>query len=560
MAQISDLPSELVEQILSYLTQPSLYALSCVSRSLYVISIPYLYSDVDLLIPDPQLVPRVDRILFNILEKPYLAGHVKSLQVGVAPGVAVAYRRRCFPKDGGDQHQINYEKAMAFVDRMPLIPDRSDMEEPIFANDYGAYSALLLLALPSVQRVTLTDDSSESIRPIRDILSRLDAEEFLNRLQGTSYFTSIKEVAINVDKTSGTRCHPRSPNTVWQALGLPNIERLEFTVLTNDWSELFSRRRRLGFGANINYTFRTTAITSIVIRHTRHLSGSLRGVIQGTPQLRSLTCEMYCDLSESEVQALPNAFNRSWIALIDLNTDLTTAKYTLETLVLSVELCHGNNRFFQQPDIRKYFNGHLDLRGFVRLHTLEVPVPFLTGDPTFWDSECLLPESLRHLTLRTDMSRAQFPYPWDTSTLPAGLSYTESLEEKTHLDGARMDMSLIYRIALDLVDQHHHHLESMALWQPPDPSLEIFGDQLRDFAVSCRNKGMTAKAIYPLLMRWREARHWDLVREVTLFDRYHPAGEKFGRLFRGDRQGIPLGLATQYHLIEIKQGRVRKRR
>jgi hypothetical protein len=251
-----------------------------------------------------------------------------------------------------------------------------------------------------------------------------------------------------------------------------------------------------------------------------------------------------------------------WISLQQWTESLKKIRATLKTLVMSVEFYDGEELYFRQPDIRKHITGQLDLREFTALQELEVPLPFISSDPSFWlalDFEPLLPPALRHLTLRADMSRAQSVYPFDTSILSETPSLQDSQLESNYLVGARMDMSCIYQTSLYLVDTLRC-LHSITVWQPPVHNLEWFQGQFDDFATSCRNRSICAKVLYPQLLRKRSAAHWNLVREVTLFDPSHPDAGPFERLFRGERNAIPLGLATQYHLHEFKKRHVRKHR
>jgi hypothetical protein len=122
-----------------------------------------------------------------------------------------------------------------------------------------------------------------------------------------------------------------------------------------------------------------------------------------------------------------------------------------------------------------------------------------------------------------------------------------------------MDVTCVFQIALVLIDQLPN-LQSFSVWQPPDPSLDMFDYQLEDLRTSCKNRSIAANVIYPMLLRWKSPVHWNLAREVTLFDTRFPDSGSAGRLFRGERRGIPLGLASQYHLDEFKKNNIRKHR
>jgi len=252
----------------------------------------------------------------------------------------------------------------------------------------------------------------------------------------------------------------------------------------------------------------------------------------------------------------------TWISLQHWTQSLRKIRSTLKTLVLSVEFYNGEELYYKQPDIRKHVTGQLDLREFTALQELEVPLPFISGDSSFWfalEFEPLLPPDLRHLSLRSDMSRAQSAYPFDTSIMSQMPSLQDSQLESNYLVGARMDMSCIYQNSLSLIDTLRG-LHSITVWQPPDHTLHWFQDQFDEFATTCRNKSIGAKVICPQLLRKKAAAHWDLVQEVTLYDPSYPNAKRFKRLIRSERNGIPLGLAAQYHLGEYKKRHVRRYR
>jgi hypothetical protein len=227
--------------------------------------------------------------------------------------------------------------------------------------------------------------------------------------------------------------------------------------------------------------------------------------------------------------------------LVDLaswSETLRPLEATLEMLVFSIEYCDTSDYFFNQPRIRDRLYGYLDLTFFSQLHTLEVPFSFLTGDAEFsigTEVYPLFPPNLRHLTLRPDLSHAQHPFPFDISRLPAGLTFEQSKLEAQYLMNARMDVSYMYQTSLTLLDLATT-LESISIWQPADPSLEWFSSQVEDFATTCRNKNVTGKILMPMLLRWKKAAHWDLVREHTVFDRKAPKLGVVKRFWREERE------------------------
>ncbi|KAF2688655.1 hypothetical protein K458DRAFT_293035 [Lentithecium fluviatile CBS 122367] len=563
MASFSELPSELVEHIASYLGQAALYATSQLTRSLYTIIVPFLYRHVDLLIPLGNRLPRIDKFCFNILNDAKLAEYVRSLRVGLSSSERVWGGQQFLPNDNEIQHGYVCAKAQSELEDEALVSEGEDLRTALGAREYGAYAALIFMKLPSLHRLDLADCGYESLRPLHRILHGIvrnnNWQDRSPRLAGR--ITSIKEVSYNFDWETGMRQENRTSNTkVWQVLPFSGLRKVEFPNTDKNLASLFEPpgRSMRGVPPTIR-TWRTTSITTMTIRHSSEICDNLNGILQGTPHLQSLTCELWHDSSV----CLPSVnVPWVWISLERWSESLKSVRTTLKTLVLSVEFFNGKELYFRQPDIRTHVTGHLDLRNFTVLQDLEVPVPFVTGDPVFWFAitfEPCLPPNLRHLTLRPDMSRAQFPYAFDSSILSETQSFQDSQRESNYLAGARMDMTCVFQTSLYLVDKLNS-LNSITVWQPPDPTLAWFEGQMDDFVTSCRNKSVSGRIIYPQILRRKAATEWDLVQEVTLFDPSSPQSEPFERLFRGERNGIPLGLATQYHLGEFRKRHVRRHR
>jgi len=141
-----------------------------------------------------------------------------------------------------------------------------------------------------------------------------------------------------------------------------------------------------------------------------------------------------------------------------------------------------------------------------------------------------------------------------------------------YLMNARMDVSYMFQAAISLLDfatstspTTTTKFCSISVWQPADPSLTWFDGQIQDFATTCRNKNVTGRLLEPMLLRWKKAEHWDLVREITLFDREEALSEASNvvreRFWRGEgRLGQVVGLGCQFHVDALCKGRVKLRR
>lgn len=550
MANLSDLPSELFQHVLADLDQPAYHALSMASKSLYNFVIPYLYCDIDLLVRSNDHVPRVDRLFFNILDEPALGKHVRSLRIGVENHARLRDIRRCMPKESKSEHHRNYQKAMAFMDTWPEILDSGDSCEALESNDYGAYAALLfLLVLPTLRRISIAENGDETLQPLKSILEKFKSQMDEGALSSLRPIEGIEEVVYNVEDDTAKPYRSHVRDALWLFLKFPFIKKVE--VASIDSTGMLRWNTRVALPPPL------ISLTTLVLRHVNRATEMLSNILKETPQLRCLVFEACHDSSEHRL-----ASRQLWIPLEEWNIALRAVQNTLQTLVISVEFYDSDSFFFNQPSIKEQFSGRLDLRSFDQLHTLEVPVPFITGDPSisiFMDTNYLpfAPPNICHLILRTDMTDAQFVYPWDTSNRERGLSFQESKDESRVKNNARMDLRSILQFSLTLLDQLPF-LQSFAVWQPPDPSLDFFDDQLEDLRTSCKNKSIIGKVLHPMLLRRRSPVHCNVVREVTIFDTKFPESGAVARMFRTERQGLPLGLGSQYHLKEFEKNYIRR--
>jgi hypothetical protein len=99
MASFSDLATELVEHIFSYLSQSDFYALSRISKGISPLALSYLYRHVDLFIPTSNKLPRIDRFCLKIITDPRKAARVDSMRLGLCPGEGFKEGQRWVPID-----------------------------------------------------------------------------------------------------------------------------------------------------------------------------------------------------------------------------------------------------------------------------------------------------------------------------------------------------------------------------------------------------------------------------------------------------------------------------
>lgn len=560
MAPFSQLPTELVEFVASYLAQQDLYAVSRVNKSLNTLVGPYLYQHVDLVIHAGEKLPRIDRFCFNILNDPRRAARIESLRLGPSSEDGVKEGQRWLPQDKWFDDETMYQKALTVLDNEPLITNGDYLRDAIIQREYSAYATLIVLTATALQRLDISDFTYSTMDRLHTVLRNLDAERPWNQRQASpallKRLSRIKAVSCNVDRRAGLP-YPDEKGRVYldQVLNLPGLERLEFSVTDTqaEMSRTFNPGGLTHWPSRLLITqVRATVITKLVIRHSSSCALAVRPLLACTPQLLSFTWDIAYDCLDRKEAP------ERWIDLDAWNSSLGAVSKTLEILVFAAEYFDSGKFSFEQPKIGTRQFGFLDLTGFERLHTLEVPIPFLTGDVDFSitaDIYPLLPPYLRHLSLRLDLSHAQLSYQLDTSVLPTGLTLQQSQAEARCAMSARMDLSYLYHATIAMLD-HAPALESISVWQPADPSLTWFDGQIADFATTCSNKSVIGIMLYPMLLRWRKPEHRDLVKEVRLES---SKTDQIERLCRCERLGMPLGLASQFHLRGLRSHLVRHR-
>jgi hypothetical protein len=561
MASFSLLPAELVEFVASYLAQSDLYALSQVNKSLSTLAMPYLYRHVDLVIPPGEKPPRIDRFCFNVLEDSRRAARVETLRLGPSSEEGVKEGQRWIPKDRHFNDEAMYQMAMIALRHETLITDRDYLRDAIIQREYSAYATLIVLTLPTLQQLDIADFTYSTMDRLNLALRKLRAEAAINQAHPSQALMTrlsvIKKVSCNFDRHSGLQYLDGGRIHLDEVLNLPSLEQLEFSV--TDSQALLDRRFNPGpmphtSRRQLVNQVRLTNITKLVVRHSTSCPSAIYQLLACTPQLRSFTWDITYDCHERD--EAPNA----WIDLDAWNTTLRAVRQTLEVLVFAAEYFDSGKYAFEQPRIRTRLYGYLDLTNFEQLHTVEVPIPFLTGDVEFSitaDIYPLLPPNLRHLSLRLDLSHAQPSYQLDTSILSQGLTLQQSQDEARNAMSARMDLSYAYHATLAMLD-HAARLETISIWQPADPSLTWFDGQVADFATTCSNKSVVGVMLYPMLLRWKNLGDRDLVKEVV-FDPLNLTASLHERLRRQERAEVPLGLASQYHLYALRSHLVRSR-
>jgi hypothetical protein len=452
MAGFSFLPEELAEHITSCLDQAGLYNVCQLNKTFHRIALPFLYRHVDLRVPPDKKLPRIDRFCFTVVNDVHLANCVRTLQIGFLPDQESKRLHSRLPSDASFDDRAMSTRVTDALGNEPLmwiegtrVSLQTAIKQPILRREYGAYATIILLMLPNLQEVNFTDRPPRVLAPFFSIFQLISSPIFQNRdlpLKALcDRLSSIKTVSYNFNQTSGVQYSGDQRRVdLDSVLNLPSIRKLEFSVNEVQAASIVSELTR---------NIRASTITVLVIRHSTPVLHCILQLLACTPQLESLTYDIFRDKHKNEEAPA------RWIDLDEWNTALRIVKNTLTSLALAVEYCDTSSVPSDQPRIGQKIYGYLDLTKHHRLISLEIPIPFLTGDVEFSitaDVYTLLPPHLQNLSLRPDMSYAQFSYQKDPSVLSRDITRAEATAEARFGMSARMDNSYMFYATLKLLD------------------------------------------------------------------------------------------------------------
>jgi hypothetical protein len=287
MTAFSLLPTELVEEIVSYLDQADLNTVCRLNKGLHGLAIPFLYRHVDLRISSGSKPPRVDRFCLNIVDDIRLARRVETLHIGPSSSEEVNNSLRSLSYDASFDHFVMFKKAINALssehlvsdqdDRIPVL-DHDSFRYAIHGREYTTYTILVLLLLPSLRELRFADYHFSVMDRLFSVL-RINQRRKYPVLPHR--MSSIKTVAYNFDKKSGLRClNDYRDIDISSILYLPDLRILEFSI---------ARMQARSLRARLTDLVRASNITVLAIRHSNLFPDCILPLLNRTPQLESLT-------------------------------------------------------------------------------------------------------------------------------------------------------------------------------------------------------------------------------------------------------------------------------
>jgi hypothetical protein len=154
MASLSHLPTELVEYIVTYLSQHDKSSFCRLNRHLSTLATPFLYRHVDLFIPPGNKLPRIDRFCLNIIDDRRKANNVDSVRLGISPNEGTIEGQRWLPQDKLFNDQSMFNKAMDVLSNETLVAAGDYLRDAI--GMYTSNSMLIVSSITYVPFVTWT--------------------------------------------------------------------------------------------------------------------------------------------------------------------------------------------------------------------------------------------------------------------------------------------------------------------------------------------------------------------------------------------------------------------
>ena len=121
MPSFSHLPVELVEEIVSTLSQHDKSSFCRLNNYFYSLATPLLYRHVDLFIPPSNKLPSIDTFCLNIINDSRKANNVESIRLGLSPGQDIIQGQRWLPQNSEFDDQLMLEKAMDASSNQTLV-------------------------------------------------------------------------------------------------------------------------------------------------------------------------------------------------------------------------------------------------------------------------------------------------------------------------------------------------------------------------------------------------------------------------------------------------------
>lgn len=184
----TQLPDELVQEILVHCQQSELFSLIRGSRRLYKITLPLLYKHVDLLIR-PHKLPRIDTFYLTISKDTELARKVRTLQLGLSSERDVKDGQHELPQPANDPKsstKVFDEQVEKLFEIHPWLERHTNLRDTVTWRLYDAFAALVVITLPALCRLELSDHERQTLALLYKVLYLITHHANLIKSRGAS--------------------------------------------------------------------------------------------------------------------------------------------------------------------------------------------------------------------------------------------------------------------------------------------------------------------------------------------------------------------------------------
>ncbi|KAL6708376.1 hypothetical protein ACN47E_003300 [Coniothyrium glycines] len=393
MANIAELPADLIDRILDFMPRKDLCAVALSCRRLQNHATPSLYRDVSFVATNSKTCARkLAQFLRTILERPHLIVHVTVLRL--LGSCAYWDRHDPWAKDIRQAGEVKlwsldrrHEKSSHLKPEMFyhfLDDDMNITEEQLCGRSKDGLAALVMTQLTNIEALELGDGFMRHSIFLPQIMKRSDY-----------LFPALRSVIM------GDKHASRDGAVVYVDLNLIRplfcstiLQQIECSM-SQPW-----QFRWIDGRAPSN-----TNITNLCLFRTNINRSTLQQLLSATPNLQSFRYEqeILFNASTSDGPSLV-----PFLELEGLNRALGSVQGTLKTCQLLLRLASGSMSLSEYPISNVHFppiEGILTtLKQMPRLRVAEVPMAMLFGwlPRSYARLEELLPMNIVELTLRDD--------------------------------------------------------------------------------------------------------------------------------------------------------------
>lgn len=420
MANIQQLPPELLRAVLNRLPRKDLSALSCASKPIRTAVEPTLYREITFnWVDNSRSHQPVHLLLRHVVSRPELASYIERLEFcGRKPyndWKSCQWRRRHkIPVGPSCSIWSDSESGFTSADMMLMdslirslnISSEGLWLEALRQGEVDVFIALLLSQTPNLRHLRLDSDFQRETGFVGSLFKAMPQEPRFETLDHIDFSSDIRN-ALDVTY------HDVDLDQILPLFSIPSIKCMRMALPAKDITWPCQNAPK-------------SSLTSLILHHTQISEEMLGQLLLATPSLRSLQYHSWFDIDSD------GRLGRAHWEYFDcakFRQSLEFVQGSLEHLVISVHFIS------LQTDVALGgFRGLVgrveNLHFFTDLLSLEIPIIVLLG----WNADSprklgdLLPPSLRHLFLTDDLHELGEDEWGDEAMLPLIQEFLEDRE------------------------------------------------------------------------------------------------------------------------------------